>query len=246
MVILLRGTPRINRTMKKNLSLIIGLLAIASGVTISNAQPAPQGVAAWSAFTSYTVGATNFAVSSVNGLAGEAVALTYINSSTDYGGPAIATQFWGPALTPPVVLTALSNVTTSLYMAAPMKASGIDVTYQTNGIATNTPVVIRHLTNDTYEVRLANYVSVTAGATNNAYAIVNLSTAPTQPVFPGDLVYPYIPDASLSGSNISIITGGAGSYIYIGKRNYPILVSNTNTAVSKPYGINLISGTFLP
>ena len=246
MVGLLRGTPRINRTMKKNLSLIIGLLAIASGVTISNAQPAPQGVAAWSAFTSFTFGPTNFAVSSVNGLSGEAAALTYINATTDYTGPAVGTQFWGPALTPPVVLTALSNVTTSLYMAAPMKASGMDVTYQTNGISTNTPVVIRHLTNDTYEVRIATAVSVTAGTTNNAFAIVTLSTAPTQPVFPGDLVYPYIPDASLNGTNISIITGGAGSYIYIGKRNYPILVSNTNSAASKPFGINLISGTFLP
>ena len=246
MVGLLRGTPRINRTMKKNLSLIIGLLAIASGVTISNAQPAPQGVAAWSAFTSFTFGPTNFAVSSVNGLSGEAAALTYINATTDYTGPAVGTQFWGPALTPPVVLTALSNVTTSLYMAAPMKASGTDVTYQTNGISTNTPVVIRHLTNDTYEVRIATAVSATPGTTNNAFATVTLSTAPTQPVFPGDLVYPYIPDASLNGTNISIITGGAGSYIYIGKRNYPILVSNTNSAASKPFGINLISGTFLP
>ena len=246
MVGLLRGTPRINRTMKKNLSLIIGLLAIASGVTISNAQPAPQGVAAWSAFTSFTFGPTNFAVSSVNGLNGEAVALTYINATTDYTGPAVGTQFWGPSQTPPVVLTALSNLTSTLYMAAPMKASGTDVTYSTNGILTGTPLVIRHLTNDTYEIRIAGLVTAVPNQTNNAWATVALGTATSQAVFPGDLVYPYIPDASLNGTNISIITGGAGSYIYIGKRNYPILVSNTNSAASKPFGINLISGTFLP
>jgi len=232
--------------MKKNLSLLIGLLAIAGSVTITTAQPSPQGVAAWSAFTSYTVGATNFACSSVNGLSGEAAALTYINATTDFGGPAVScAQFWGPALTPPVILTAMSNSTVSLYMAAPMTAAGGN-TYQTNGIAANVPLVIRHLTNDTYEVRLATAVSVSANQVTNALATVTLSTAPTQPVFPGDLVYPYIPDAMLQGTNISIITGGAGSYIYIGKRNYPILVSGTNTAASKPYGINLISGTFLP
>jgi hypothetical protein len=246
MVGLLRGTPRIKKTMKKNLSLIIGLLAIAGSVTITTAQPSPQGVAAWSAFTSYTVGATNFACSSVNGLSGEAAALTYINATTDFGGPAVScAQFWGPALTPPVILTAMSNSTVSLYMAAPMTAAGGN-TYQTNGIAANVPLVIRHLTNDTYEVRLATAVSVSANQVTNALATVTLSTAPTQPVFPGDLVYPYIPDAMLQGTNISIITGGAGSYIYIGKRNYPILVSGTNSAASKPYGINLISGTFLP
>jgi hypothetical protein len=246
MVGLLRGTPRIKKTMKKNLSLLIGLLAIAGSVTITTAQPSPQGVAAWSAFTSYTVGATNFACSSVNGLSGEAAALTYINATTDFGGPAVScAQFWGPALTPPVILTAMSNSTVSLYMAAPMTAAGGN-TYQTNGIAANVPLVIRHLTNDTYEVRLATAVSVSANQVTNALATVTLSTAPTQPVFPGDLVYPYIPDAMLQGTNISIITGGAGSYIYIGKRNYPILVSGTNTAASKPYGINLISGTFLP
>jgi len=246
MVGLLRGTPRIKKTMKKNLSLLIGLLAIAGSVTITTAQPSPQGVAAWSAFTSYTVGATNFACSSVNGLSGEAAALTYINATTDFGGPAVScAQFWGPALTPPVILTAMSNSTVSLYMAAPMTAAGGN-TYQTNGIAANVPLVIRHLTNDTYEVRLATAVSVSANYVTNALATVTLSTAPTQPVFPGDLVYPYIPDAMLQGTNISIITGGAGSYIYIGKRNYPILVSGTNTAASKPYGINLISGTFLP
>ena len=232
--------------MKKNLSLLIGLLAIAGSVTITTAQPSPQGVAAWSAFTSYTVGKTNFACSSVNGLAGEAAALTYINATTDYGGPAVScAQFWGPALTPPVILTAMSNSTVSLYMAAPMTAAGGN-TYQTNGIAANVPLVIRHLTNDTYEVRLATAVSVSANQVTNALATVTLSTAPTQPVFPGDLVYPYIPDAMLQGTNISIITGGAGSYIYIGKRNYPILVSGTNTASGVSSGINLISGTFLP
>jgi len=246
MVCLLRGTPRIKKTMKKNLSLIIGLLAIAGSVTITTAQPAPQGVAAWSAFTSYTVGATNFACSSVNGISGEAAALTYINATTDFGGPAVScAQFWGPALTPPVILTALSNSTSLLYMAAPMTAAG-GTTVSTNGILTGTPLVIRHLTNDTYEVRLCIGVTNVPGFVTNAYATVGLSGALTQPVFPGDLVYPYIPDAMLQGTNISIITGGAGSYIYIGKRNYPILVSGTNTAASKPYGINLISGTFLP
>jgi len=233
--------------MKKNLSLLIGLLAIAGSVTITTAQPSPQGVAAWSAFTSYAFGTTNFAVSSVNGLSGEAVALTYINATTDFGGPAVScAQFWAPALTPPVVLTALSNSTTTLYMAAPLKTTGTDVTYSTNGILTGTPLVIRHLTNDTYEVRIAGLVTAVPGTTNNATATVVLSAVPSQPVFPGDLVYPYIPDAMLQGTNISIITGGAGSYIYIGKRNYPILVSGTNTAASKPFGINLISGTFLP
>lgn len=206
--------------MKKNM-LIIGLMALVLSVINVYAQ-----VSGFSATSAYTFGTTNFAVGSILSSEGHTPSVSFINVSNDTAASKL--QLWKGTTGNTVV----SNSTTTITVNYGYDSTGTNViNNQTNGLAAGLPVVIRHLANDSYEVRIV--ASVTS-----SNLVVN--AAPTTAIASGDIIYGYTTGASIAIGAATLSLNGQN--ILIGSKGVPLLVSTVYTSNGV---INCVSGTYL-
>jgi hypothetical protein len=163
---------------------------------------------------------------------------TYISVTSDLAGSVLwIYQSSNTATNPGSVgfgLQALTNNTTSLYMAPIYDSTGTNiVSGATNGILTGKPIVIRHLKNDNYEVRFPSSIV--------ASNLVTLGAAPTTAVQNGDMVYPMIAVAAIPVGSATVTLGPA-QFIASQQPGCPFLVGVNYTTSGS---INAMSGVYL-
>lgn len=195
------------------LTLFLSFTALAA--TAPFAPPAP--------WVGYSTAATNsatpaWAVISANSANGGAPVVTEIQANSDKLSGLVT--FYKVVAQAGVIFT---NSTVTLYVA---NTNGFDVA--------GTIVVIRHKGDDTYERRVLTATGQSA-STNLA-----LTVAPYSPVVPGDVVYALTTSGAgkmlmstntLSGIANSNFVARAGTSLYVGQANLPLLVEVDYTTV---------------
>jgi hypothetical protein len=117
----------------------------------------------------------------------------------------------------------LTNSTTTLYVP------------QTNGVADNGTIIIRHITDDSYEKRT---LTTSTGATNLLVTVAPLTT-----VVPGDIIYHMIKTGKGTipvGATTLTLNGGS---LYTGPRGRPLMVDINGTSSAT---LNAVGGVYLP
>lgn len=185
----------------KNLLKIAFLLltAVAAGAATVASPPAP--------LTGFGVGTTNaattlsYAVVSANSANGGAPAVSFISAGSDKATSVI--QFYKVDA---IVRATFTNSTTR-----------IDVV-ETNGLADNGTIVIRHVFDDTYEKRT---LTTSTGATN-----LVVTAAPLGTVRPGDIIYHVTTTGagSIKWGATTNTLGNGGGPIFVGQSGMPLLL----------------------
>ena len=198
---------------------------------------------AWTGSSTYTGnnggsgtwGTTNYAVGSINATTGNQAICTYLNAKSDLAGSVVT--IWGDANAGGTNATAIglfANSTTQVTMRIVWDSTGTNWVggyLVTNGLTLGDPVIIRHLANDNYEVRVVTAIT----ATN-----ITVNTAPTTAVANGDLMYPMVPVGTITlGANTLAL--GPGNLIATGSPNCPFMLSVNYTSAGN---IQAMSGMY--
>jgi hypothetical protein len=152
---------------------------------------------------------------SANGKDQGAPVINTINAASDLAGSVISNYVGNVS-----VVANYTNTTVSL----PVNL--------TNGFAVGNAIIIRHVTDDTYERRI---VTTFTSATN-----LTVTVAPTTAVIPGDLIYRADALSTIAwGASTNTVTG---TCLVAGKKGKPILMDLAGTSVVV---LRNVAGTFV-
>lgn len=203
-------------TMKTNIRYLLGAVLLALSL------PA---LALDDPTTGFGVGTTNagttlsWAIVSARSANNGTPAVTFLNMGS--GTAAATTTFWK-----------CTSQTTARY--ATNSTVTLSVT-QTNGFASGDNIIIRHMTDDSYEKRTLTTMTT---ATNLVTTV-----APLTAVVPGDLIYKVVSAGTIIGG-AAATNSTTGTPIWVGQKGKPLMVdinAGGNTAC-----MNAVGGTYLP